>query len=688
MQSYDQYVDQFENIPADAISKANDEARKQDLYIITPQYTYNEEGLEKAYEDYMSMTKPFRRRADWITLEFFGLSNQIIYDISKAKCLKLRVPSITMNDAVGSGDTPVIESYVSASDDIDMDNMIRAIMMNRDNLDEQGMYWENQTGFVLLPCHIYTSLESLENKWDLFNLMILKHRRESDWKCQELYGFTNQKYYEWMKAKLMAGDPAQVMQTPASPSYGFSAVREYVDHLIESDDTTRFDLAESLVNIAGLTDTYDEIIAGDIISDAIDKYDGLTNNLATMDLSMNDLPMYTPDEMIDMGVNSMNQTSPEDIGLAGNWFNEYKEYFETGIKTERFVELNKNRIHELENPFNECDTLAYGWNPDVPFTPANRVLADKRIKAIMAENMTTTQIIDISDMEINESVSFENIDPHESNKVPVFVVLIEGKRPIYSDLIRLATGGIYSHALLSFDESLQKMYSYGVDKYTGPKGGLIIENIDELIRKHDDVHLKVYAVYLTREKYTQLKSNVEAIEENRNKTSYSWLHIFGALFRIPFKSNQAMFCSEFVDKMLKLTDVDATKAKASSITSPNDIDRAYKKHRKIYTVFNDIIAKYRAIKIRLLLNKLEKKAKLYTELANTLTESSFTSISRMSVRDLDMLRTLNESTSIASPNMQTIYSRLISPCLYISEDTETPIRSNMEITFDLIKPID
>ena len=898
MQGYDEYFDLFCRVRDNhnLLTAAIKEAKNQDLYIVQPNFGAKETELDLAYEKFMSMTKPFRRRADWITLEYFGMTNQTIYDISKLECLRYRVPDIVMNNSVGSGDIPVLESnneilteiinfnkkcnkfhyglarngkvppdktintsfndydklykvadpatfekqnggicwdfvayeakyfqnkfpsvptkayyvvwdkepdypthtflcfnidsiwyhfessfskikgiwksdkindhishvlqnmgidpkyryevreynpldtktygmnsneymnymntqkklnvpynsksipvkitssninesYVAASDDINMDDLITKVTINRDMLDTQGMYWENETGFILLPCHIYTNVDSLDRMWEAFNLMILKHRRVSDWKCQELYGFTNQKYYEWLKAKLLKAEPVQ-QNTPIN-IYEFYTIRNYISKLIESDDTTRLDLAENLVNLSGLVDTYDGIISGDIISDAIDKYDGLTNNLATIDLTMNDLPPYTPDEMIDMGVNSMNQTNAEDIGLAGQWFNEYREYFNTGIKTEEFIKLNKERIHKLEemHEFNNYDRkamLELGWDSNFKFTPTNRTLADRRIHAILSERMNTTQIIDISDLEINES-TIDNIDPIDKfkDKRPIFIALEEGKS-LVSPLIRKKTGSVYSHCLLSFDPSMEQMYSYGVYG-SGKKdlrGGFTIESIKDK-NKDKSSKFKVYAIFVNNKTFDKIKTNVQWFIEHQKQTMYSWAKLFKYVFHIksdPTKPN--MICSEFVDKILKMADIDITNMD-SSFVAPSDIDKIYKRASKIYTVYNDTLGNYSAKRINSLLNRLFNTAKMYTEAnISIFNENTFMSYTRQNIRNIDMLRELskiyiNENNNLhLNSNISTIYTRLISPSLYLEEDTYSKIKSNNIITLDLIKPID
>ena len=77
------YKDLFKLIQEPEFAKkraqAVEDAKSQDLYIMDPMET-NPDEIGKQWDNYMSMTKPFRRRADWITLEYLGLNNQQIYE--------------------------------------------------------------------------------------------------------------------------------------------------------------------------------------------------------------------------------------------------------------------------------------------------------------------------------------------------------------------------------------------------------------------------------------------------------------------------------------------------------------------------------------------------------------------------------------------------------------------------------
>ena len=602
MQSFEEYRDQFIKASMEgqnSIGQAKRDAEAQDLIIFVPNINaYSEEELDELYDKYMGMTKPFRRKADWITLQYFGMSNQTLYEIMKSiKLLDNKRPDVSMNNASGSSDDPIflessddptleailefnkkmnqfhyglarngkvppdktvnttvedynkywkmaspeqfekqnggicwdfvtyqadyfkkhfkdvlrvntfiiiwdkgpdypthtfmlfdykgrtyhfessfgkiqgvwegnqrdlfshiidamnedpnkydyaikpydaldnsligmnceeymnymysikasvnhtfsknykvnkIESapinemymddmpdatdhpnirYVSAADDINVGNVLNDFSPTPAQI-KDAEAWEKKTDFILMPLHTET-LGILEKYWDLFNLMTHKHRRVSDWKCQEIFGTTNMQFYLWIKSTFNKEHDNRMGNVNI---YEYSLIRRYVNRLVEEKD--RMALIEGLVNLAGISGNYDSIVAGDIISDAISKYDGLSPSLVSPDINMNDLPMYTPDE-IDDGIKQMNPDLDATGYLMEKWLKEYKQFFETGVASQEFKDLNKARVKELNEIHNgfvkatHYEILQCGWSPYVEFSGKNRALADRRIKAIL-----------------------------------------------------------------------------------------------------------------------------------------------------------------------------------------------------------------------------------------------------------------------------------------------------------------
>lgn len=689
-----------------AIDTALEEAKKQDLIIMDPRMDrYNDETeFDKRWDAYSGMTKPFRRKADWITIEYIGMSNQEIYDAVKSQSISNEVTPTKVRDTsvrldiegfVVKEDSTTDLSYTSAADNVD----VESILANMDNADIEinnasAINWMNNTGKIMIcPALRILNVDELDRAWEAYNIMTHKHRREADFMCIELYGFTSMQYYIYLKKLLLSEDSYSGYDVDnVNTVYEYSLIRRYFDRLLENDATAS-ELAEGLTNILTSQDNFDSSVSANIVSDVLDKYDGLTGNIVSMDTDVSNMPMYTPDELIDIGVYS---NIDMDINLTeeNEWFEEYCNYYYSGIVSDKYKELNLDRVHKLEehyklNTLTNKEIWEMGWNPHIPFSESNRAIANKKISTILKESANTSSFIDMRDIvesqSDNDKLPLREDMDNDKDLKPIYIVLEEGKRPIFSDAIMALTKGVFSHAMLAFDATLERLYSFGVDTKAKILGSFIVENIKN---KPKEALLKVYTVFVSSEVYNRIKTNVEWFIEHQKETWYNWKNLIAYIFRIPSDSDTSMICPQFVDKMLKLGGIDLTK-RNSALVAPNDIDRAAKKNRKIYTVFSDLLAKYNPVKIINTVKKLMTKAKPIAEMSSLLqTESAALSYTRSYITDIDVLREVSASLpSVSNPSMHSIYNRLIRPCL---EAREIPIKisGNGDITIRNLAPID
>ena len=105
------------------------------------------------------------------------------------------------------------------------DNYYRSGKNNINAIQAAKAWSRDAMRVIILPTD---SLEDLENDWIAFNSMIKKHRRESDWKCIELFGATNQDMYERYKSEYLKAD---------IPNYTDSYMESYIDTI--NDDYYR-----------------------------------------------------------------------------------------------------------------------------------------------------------------------------------------------------------------------------------------------------------------------------------------------------------------------------------------------------------------------------------------------------------------------------------------------------------------
>ena len=191
------------------VELALNDAEKQDLPIINPMLD-NEEIIDREWERYNSYTKPFRRKSDWIALQYFGMDNMQIYDHLKSDMYGkeyVKVGKITDGNC-GSSDDPLnlAESadelyYVPVSQRVDDIDQALSTIDNLDNKMEEAEQYMKDQGYVLLIPALIPNLDILENYWDAYKTMVMRHQRMADWKTMELFGLTNEQIYIAMKKK-------------------------------------------------------------------------------------------------------------------------------------------------------------------------------------------------------------------------------------------------------------------------------------------------------------------------------------------------------------------------------------------------------------------------------------------------------------------------------------------------------
>lgn len=713
MISYNELLDIIKSMNEERIETYKLDFARQDLFYIDPFLAlyHGNDALDKLniqYDQYHTMTKPFRRKSDWIQLEYIGINNEDIYNILKGHLIKGDIvvdPNYSDPDTVSSdiseyeSDTVITEAeFRSASEDIDYKRMLDNVNMNR--VLPIANQWMRDTEFILMVPP--TSEKDLEARWDAYNYMIKKHRRVADWKALELFGLTNQQLYNYYKSQIYKNedipdvepsdfDDEYENENPEIPFSESAFLRKYFRDIVVHESGK--DIGEALTKLASDIDTdkiYDKTISKKIIEDTIATYQDINGKALDPQINYSDMPMFTPDEMIDMGVfghepvDNYFDAIGDDI-ISGDstvleWFNKYRMVYNGLPVTEDFNQINLERVRKLdriyklttveqriEDPKLSQTILEMGWNPLYDFTPLLRVKADMRINTLIESNFGHSQIIDLCGFRTLDPAKF-GLKENTSGDIlkPIYIVFEEGKT-LFSKAIKKVTGGIYSHAAISFDSKMDKMYSYGVEHSSGPLGGFIIENVKD---KDKNAHMGIYTVFVPEVVWDVIYKNVMWFVENAKKTTYSFANILTIIFQIPYEKSNSLICSQFVDRMLKLGGIDVT-GKSSSLVDPNYLRRASRADKSIFKIFE---GKVRNFNPKIVYNRVmslltkASKYKIDTSIGkNYKLETVYYSFS------LNALSTIYES--VTDPLVKSIYETFYLPCM---EAKEIPIRFDKE----------
>lgn len=621
----------------DNIAEALDWQEVSNIHIVITAKTLEE--LEEQWIAFNSMPIKLRRESDWKSLELFGVTNKDHYEHIKDTLLERDIkennPSIESNiDSI-----PLAES----TDDYEgAEGYYKDQNLNYGPIDiENAIEWGRESyRIIIVPTRTLTELEFL---WTAYQSMVYKHRRESDWKSLELFGVTNLKHYEYLKAEFLKDDV-----TPRDNYLAVESSQLLISKYLKNNKLSLAETAKIILEAKAQNNSiYEELLTNNIISDVIDGNIELFSSAPNMDLPNGDLPYLSPEEMIDMGV--YGQTPAENYYgvLADNnlldstttvaeWFKAY-DLSTKGFYTEfyrlsspwvdkvRGLSYDLKRLKESGAEENiilakKQSLLELGWNPEVEFTENARILAKEMAINRVVENMSYSTIIDLEGFTAPvSSNSFLNEDTNTSGLKPVFVILTEGKT-WFSDTIKKVTNDIYSHCSISFDPHLRKMYSFGVEgSKKGIRGGFIEEDV---ANTPEGCRIGVFVFFVSQNIFDAIMRMVDSFKENVDRTSYGYKNLVTYLFKVPYERDWNLICSQFVDRCLKSAGIDVTHT-ASSLVAPSDMDAALKKNRRIYSLYKGLASKYNGSKIQSLLNSLVLKVKPLKEVAAPISESSY-----------------------------------------------------------------
>lgn len=186
------------------------------------------------------------------------------------------------------------------------------------------------------------------------------------------------------------------------------------------------------------------------------------------------------------------------------------------------------------------------------------------------------------------------------DKNPIYVILVYTASP-FGKIIKQYTHGIYTHAALSLDSTLDRLYSFNLNNNFSKLGGFSIESIKGYLHDNKDAVMCVYTTFINDENKRKLKKQLDYFVNNVDKTKYSVFNIFTMLVNKPVELANDMICSQFVDRMLKMVDVDIT-GMASALVTPNDLYKSTS--TKIYKVFEGRLDKYNKKKTDKIVSKL------------------------------------------------------------------------------------
>lgn len=273
---------------------------------------------------------------------------------------------------------------------------------------------------------------------------------------------------------------------------------------------------------------------------------------------------------------------------------------------ERVSELDEELKHATEPE--EIDRIKQamvdlGWNPEIEYNMRTQEMARIRIESIINDRINKITVIEATD---DCGADYDIIEESSKKETiyPVHVILVKGDSAI-SKVITKITPGEFSHAGLALDNDLERIYSFNFDNKIKFGGGFSLESIKDYPKNN---RLAVYTVFVTKQAYDTIEKNINNLLNGIKHTSYSIINLISFPFRnVNINMSDSMICSQFVDSILKIANLDFTNTVSSKV-SPNKLYFSMNNNPKVFKTFDGIAKDYDVKKINRFINKIRKTA--------------------------------------------------------------------------------
>lgn len=170
---------------------------------------------------------------------------------------------------------------------------------------------------------------------------------------------------------------------------------------------------------------------------------------------------------------------------------------------------------------------------------------------------------------INESVN-------KTEKLyPVYIMLVHSGTAV-SNVIKKVSHSEYSHASISFDSSMSKMYSFARKDPKNPFiGGFRYESIGKGFYEKKEVPYGVYVVPCTEDQIKRMKKRLAYFEKNQEKFTFDFVGLVTNYAGIVNNPAYSWFCSRFVADILNAGSPEGkVYVPEPSLQDPDDFKRA------------------------------------------------------------------------------------------------------------------
>lgn len=218
------------------------------------------------------------------------------------------------------------------------------------------------------------------------------------------------------------------------------------------------------------------------------------------------------------------------------------------------------------------------------------------------EFLNTIRTILDTKYSIDRDYAIESAGYSKECHYPIFILLTKGHSPL-SGIIMKATGDQFSHSSISFDISLNPMYSFGTKKLGPPRemGFVKTHPKDPAWDQSQPTPYWLYVTYVDKGNAEKMKNRLNYFIENAEKMRYSFGGLPKVFFQLKSRKNQKWFCSAFVAEILgagKVLKKDSTLYMPRDLKEIDDVE---------FVISGDDISRYDPQEAKKALEKIKKK---------------------------------------------------------------------------------
>lgn len=580
--------------------------------------TTNMEELDKDLYNWSLLPHKLRKISDDRCTELYGCKNRELYNKIKAK--------IMLDKPID--DNKLIDTKIQLSESYDYDSLERKDLIGKIGL-AKAMNSDILTAIIypydpeMIDDSTYRD-NYKEEFLDLYNKFLKlsdKYQKYSNMYSIQLFGYNVRSMYQMIypdlvddnihSADISTGDILLYDRDYLDSS--FSAVEETLTEDIVSKNVVelfKFKICNCKSSISEAST--DGVFARTLINEVNDtlyteEAENCVNSI---------VPYFTIDEY--------NSIINKDIDIND-------AIFESAIKDNRsyYKSITEwyNKFHsskdDNEKKLYESYLLNVGWNPYVD--PKNMSKVRERQVKWFKEH--SCRVIDLSNYDSIESLTESTVQMEKMykkmNLYPVYIVLSFTNTP-FGKIIRAVKHSEFTHSGITLNSDLKQILTF---KFTGKQEqGFTVESIDTYLNVYEDAKISVIALFVDGNTMKKLNDSLAYFISNKQKTKYNFKNLINVI-RNKAKDNDpynlSMICSQFVDTILKLADIELFD-KSSNIVIPQDFENI--EHPRVYKLYNGLAKHYNELKvegkIHLLLSTSNPENIKYTAMVNKLQESS------------------------------------------------------------------